>query len=76
MALSADELRLGLEAVRRRHSDADAALDCPRCRAAGLSLVDQSARPHAEWYHLSCAACGLDETIHIPLGPPVIGGAD
>ena len=23
---------------------------------------------------LSCPACGLDETVHIPLGPPVAGG--
>lgn len=76
MALSADELRLGLEAVARRQSDAEATLDCPRCGASGLTLTDRSARPYAEWYHLSCAACGLDETIHIPLGPPVIGGYD
>lgn len=76
MALSMDELRLGLAAVARRQADAQANLDCPRCRAAGLVLDDRSARPYAEWYHLACAACGLDETIHIPLGPPVAGGYD
>jgi len=34
-------------------------------------IIDRSARPYAEWYALSCRSCGLDETLHIPLGPPV-----
>jgi transcription elongation factor Elf1 len=76
MALSADEIRLARAAIARRQADADAVLDCPRCGAAGLVLTDRSARPHAEWYHLCCAGCGLDETLHIPLGPPTIGGLD
>jgi hypothetical protein len=43
---------------------------CPRCNAPVLKIVDQSARPHAEWYHLSCAECRLDATLHIPLAAP------
>lgn len=75
MALSADELAAALVVIARWRDDADAQLDCPRCGAAGLALVDRSARPYAEWYNLSCAGCGLAETIHIPLGPP-LGGLD
>jgi predicted RNA-binding Zn-ribbon protein involved in translation (DUF1610 family) len=41
---------------------------CPACGQAGLAVIDRSARPHAEWYEVSCAACGLNETLHIPLG--------
>jgi predicted RNA-binding Zn-ribbon protein involved in translation (DUF1610 family) len=44
---------------------------CPACGAAGLQIIDRSARPHAEWYALSCPACGLSETIHIPLGAAI-----
>jgi transcription elongation factor Elf1 len=73
MALSTDELRLALAAIARWRIDAEATLDCPRCGADGLHLADRSARPHAEWYHLSCTACGLDETVHIPLGSPDTG---
>jgi transcription elongation factor Elf1 len=76
MVLSPDELKLSLKAIALRHSDADAVLTCPRCGATGLSLVDRSARPYAEWYQISCRACNLDETVHIPLGPPVMGGYD
>ena len=44
---------------------------CPACNMPGLAIVDRSARPHAEWYALSCAACGLAETLHIPMGAAV-----
>ena len=43
---------------------------CPVCSAAGLNIIDRSARPYAEWYALICRACDLDHTIHIPLAPP------
>jgi hypothetical protein len=45
---------------------------CPLCEAPGLTITDRSARPHAEWYHLKCGACGLDTTLGMPLGsvPP------
>jgi predicted RNA-binding Zn-ribbon protein involved in translation (DUF1610 family) len=41
---------------------------CPACETPGLEIIDRSARPHAEWYVLACPACGLSETLHIPLG--------
>ena len=51
----------------------DAPVACPVCEAVGLEILDQSARPYAEWYALSCAACGLKATINVPLGPQVPG---
>lgn len=76
MALSVDELQLALKAIALWREDADASPDCPQCGKAGLAIVDQSARPYTEWYHLACRDCGLDETVHIPLGPPVLGSYD
>jgi transcription elongation factor Elf1 len=76
VALTADELSRALALIARRQADFEAVLDCPRCGQGGLVLTDRSARPYAEWYHLSCSACGMNETIHIPLGPPVAGGYD
>ncbi|PPD01953.1 MAG: hypothetical protein CTY31_02025 [Hyphomicrobium sp.] len=54
----------------------DAVVQCPTCGSDGLGIIDRSTRPYAEWYALSCGACGLDQTIHIPMGPPVMGGLD
>ena len=51
----------------------DVPVACPVCEAVGLEILDQSARPYAEWYALSCAACGLKATINVPLGPQVPG---
>jgi len=76
MVLTAPELAQALAVIARWRGDVEAALDCPRCGHKGLALADRSARPYAEWYHLACTGCGLDETIHIPLGPPVVGGLD
>ncbi|HRN83507.1 MAG TPA: hypothetical protein PK857_01700 [Hyphomicrobium sp.] len=76
MGLTADELRTSLEVIAAWRRDPDATCDCPRCGAAGLALADRSARPYAEWYHLACAGCGLDETVHIPLGSPTVGEFD
>lgn len=76
MSLNADELRRALESISAWRADPEAPAPCPRCKAAGLALEDRSARPYAEWYQLNCAGCGLDETIHIPLGPPTMGGLD
>lgn len=42
---------------------------CPVCDTLGLAIEDRSTRPYAEWYALSCQACGLDHTIHIPMSP-------
>jgi hypothetical protein len=51
----------------------EAPVACPVCEAVGLEILDQSARPYAEWYALSCTACGLKATINVPLGPQVPG---
>jgi hypothetical protein len=51
--------------------DPEKPVACPVCSALGLHVIDQSARPYAEWYALSCTSCGLEATVHIPLGPPV-----
>ncbi|KWT70343.1 hypothetical protein APY04_1020 [Hyphomicrobium sulfonivorans] len=48
----------------------DSAVACPVCDAQGLTVLDRSARPHAEWYVLVCNACGLEHTLHIPMAPP------
>jgi hypothetical protein len=48
---------------------------CPACGREGLEVSDRSARPYAEWYVLSCAGCGLNHTVQIPLSPPM-GGVD
>jgi hypothetical protein len=44
---------------------------CPVCQVPGLIIIDRSVRPYSEWYALTCAACGLDGTVHIPLPGPV-----
>jgi predicted RNA-binding Zn-ribbon protein involved in translation (DUF1610 family) len=71
MSLTPEQQR---EAVRRvvawRAQPANPAV-CPACGTEGLQIVDRSARPHAEWYALSCPACGLSEILHIPLGAAV-----
>jgi hypothetical protein len=74
--LTADETRLALARIASWRSDAGAPVACPRCGRDGLAIIDQSARPYAEWYALSCAGCGLDASLNIPLGPPVAGGMD
>jgi predicted RNA-binding Zn-ribbon protein involved in translation (DUF1610 family) len=71
MALTIDQQRQALRSIAAWRADAAAAVACPVCGKAGLIIVDRSARPHAEWYALSCAACGLAETLHIPLGATV-----
>ncbi len=53
--------------LRTWQADGKAALSCPTCGAPGLKIKDRSARPHSEWYEFKCAACGLDDAIHIPM---------
>lgn len=70
-------LELQREALRRVaewRSGGQTCVKCPGCEAAGLAITDRSARPHTEWYHLKCVACGLDTTIGVPLGsrPPTL----
>lgn len=44
---------------------------CPVCDAAGLAIIDRSTRPYAEWYALDCKACGLAETLNVPMSAPI-----
>lgn len=47
---------------------------CPICDAPGFKIVDRSARPHTEWYAVSCAKCGIDDAIAIPHCPQMNSG--
>ena len=69
-ALTAEEVRLALQRIQGWRLDPEAAVICPRCGREGLGIIDRSARPYSEWYALSCAGCGLDATIQIPMAPP------
>jgi predicted RNA-binding Zn-ribbon protein involved in translation (DUF1610 family) len=69
MALDANKLADVYRRVTSWRANPEASVQCPACGAAGLTVIDRSARPYAEWYALSCPSCGLDETLHIPLGP-------
>ena len=71
MALDADKLGEAYRCVTAWRADPGTAAACPVCGTGALMIIDRSARPYAEWYALSCRSCGLDETLHIPLGPPV-----
>jgi len=68
--LSAEEMRLALARIAGWRVDPEAPVACPRCGRDGLAIIDRSARPYAEWYALSCAACGLDATINVPMAAP------
>jgi hypothetical protein len=74
--LPPERLPRALAVINGWRSDPEAPAACPVCGAPGLTIIDQSARPYAEWYQLSCTACGLEHTVNIPLGPPVAGGMD
>jgi predicted RNA-binding Zn-ribbon protein involved in translation (DUF1610 family) len=71
MALDADQLREAMRSIAAWRANLGVPVACPACGKAGLMIIDRSARPYAEWYALGCRSCGLDETLHIPLGPPV-----
>jgi hypothetical protein len=66
--LPPDRIDAALGAVAEWSSDPRCPVGCPVCGIGGLAITDQSARPHAEWYLLACASCGLRHTLHIPLG--------
>jgi predicted RNA-binding Zn-ribbon protein involved in translation (DUF1610 family) len=71
MALSPELQQEAMRRVADWRADPGRPVACPACSAQGLQIIDRSARPHAEWYALSCPACGLAETLHIPLGAVV-----
>lgn len=68
--LPPDRIGAALASVSAWRLEPDAPVACPVCGADGLTILDQSARPFAEWYALACPACGLADTLHIPLAPP------
>jgi transcription elongation factor Elf1 len=68
--LPVDKMPAALTRIATWRSAPAEPVSCPVCEAAGLVIIDRSARPYAEWYALSCAACGLDTDIHIPMAPP------
>lgn len=63
-------IREAMAAITAGRQSPHEGTNCPVCGTPGLAIEDRSTRPHAEWYALSCTSCGLDDTIHIPLGPP------
>ena len=71
MPLDAARQRAARQRISHWRSDPAQPVACPACEREGLVIIDRSARPHAEWYALARAACGLDETLHVALGPPV-----
>jgi transcription elongation factor Elf1 len=74
ISLPPQKLKLAMQRIAGwRQAPAEPVL-CPVCDTAGLQIIDRSTRPYAEWYALSCSACGLQHTIHIPLAPQVPGG--
>lgn len=70
MALSRDMVERALGSIAAWRADPEAPVACPACGEPGLTVVDRSARPYAEWYYLNCARCGLEETLHVPMIPP------
>jgi hypothetical protein len=71
--LPTDKMPLALRRIAHWRAAPADLVRCPVCETPGLQIVDQSARPYAEWYALTCPACGLNATINIPLGPQVPG---
>ena len=71
MALSAEAAREAYRRVNGWRADPATPVACPVCETSGLSIEDRSARPYAEWYALSCTACGLRETLNVPMSAPV-----
>jgi transcription elongation factor Elf1 len=68
--LSGDSLKAAFAMIPSWHRSPEVSIACPRCTSEGLQIADRSVRPHAEWYALTCSACGLDDNIHIPMSIP------
>lgn len=71
--LPTEKLGKAYDVIAAWRGEPDAVMSCPVCGAEGLSIIDQSARPYTEWYALSCAACGLDAKLSLPLAGPAGG---
>lgn len=72
--LAPEKLPQALRMIQAWRLDPAVPRPCPACGEKPLTIIDQSARPYTEWYALSCPACGLEQTISIPLGTPMDGG--
>lgn len=71
MPLSLEQTRTAYQRINAWRVAPVSPVACPACEAPGLAIIDRSARPYAEWYALSCAGCGLSETLNVPLSAPV-----
>ncbi len=71
MDLQSKHLNDALDRIAAWRADPCTVQSCPVCQAQGMEIIDRSARPYSEWYALTCAACGLDTSVHIPLPGPV-----
>jgi hypothetical protein len=65
--LHAEEFIRAMQRIADWRANPGRPVACPVCNEVCLIIEDQSARPHAEWYHLTCPACELDTNVHIPL---------
>jgi hypothetical protein len=72
--LPADKMGVALQRIAAWRASPSDQIACPVCEARTLKILDRSARPYAEWYVLTCAACGLDASIQVPMAPPFPGG--
>ena len=59
--------------VRAWRGDESKPVQCPVCGQGGVEITDRSARPHREWYALSCGGCGFAQTVSVPLAAQVPG---
>jgi len=62
-----DIVSRAMSELRAWHIHPEESRSCPCCGAPGITIVDRSARPHAEWYAFNCTSCGLDDALSIPL---------
>jgi len=72
--LPADRVALAVRRIAAWRLAPDDPVACPVCDAEGLAILDRSTPPYAEWYVLTCQACGLDHTLHIPMAPTLPSG--
>jgi hypothetical protein len=75
-SLPADKMRLAIQRIAAWRAAPAEPVACPVCEAPGLRILDQSARPYAEWYALTCSTCGLEATINLPMAPGIPGASD
>ena len=71
MPLTQAQAMEALRRVTQWRADPSVAVACPVCEAAGLTIIDRSTRPYAEWYALDCKSCGLNETLNVPMSAPI-----